>query len=89
MLESKETPRCPYCAQEWNRDVQEDDDEFVCLHCNKKFRCYEDDVIIYTTARDCTLNGEKHEWEFDYDLTVGIMERCTKCDTGRFVGRKT
>ena len=70
---------CPYCQskcgdyEDFEGDgFNEENKEFTCDECNKKFEGRRVITVDYRTEKDCKLNGEEHE--------AGEYH-CKKCDS--------
>ena len=77
---------CPYCGAveedswEFNRD---EDEDYTCSNCDKKFRWYRNTTVEYECVPDCELNNEEHDFpEFDkarYHKELKKYFRCRYC----------
>ena len=70
---------CPYCGYEFSDSWElPDDGEDECPECGKKFYYNRNVSVSYECSKDCTLNGEEHDFEWR-DTTSGGAYFCKKC----------
>lgn len=70
---------CPYCGYEFNDSWElPDSDEVECDECHKIFYYERNVSVTYECSKDCTINGEEHDFEWR-DTTSGSAYFCKKC----------
>jgi len=80
---------CPYCGHEFSDSWErEDRGEFECYECDKNFSFDTDVTRLYSSERDCQLNGQEHEWEDTRELSRGTWQKCKNCDQTNFLRHK-
>ena len=69
---------CPYCKHQFQDsfELSDEDEDFECYNCKKKFMMYREVSVDYKAVPDCELNGATHHYEKFSERT----SICSVCD---------
>jgi len=77
---------CPYCGDVINEDQHDyfgsssDQEDIKCSQCGKKFRCYAEYSVTYSSAKVPCLNDHAHKWVIqDYAGSAYESRHCKHC----------
>lgn len=73
---------CPYCgdATEIEGDPYDASGENTCYACGKIFTCEVNISVTYSTAKDCKLNKEDHNYRLCQQHPDFDHVECTVCE---------
>lgn len=59
---------CPYCGSENDNADFDDDRDWKCFECEKTFDIDAHYSVSFTTAKNCRLNNQQHNFVYEKEL---------------------